>query len=70
MRKSSRDGFEYIEILLKKSDNFRENQIFPTDLSTLTKGFPKGYRFAYGDGVPSPMGGLGGKPPRGIYGFD
>ncbi len=69
-RESFRDGFEYIAILIKKSDNYRENQIFPTYLSALTQGFPKGYRFAYGEGVPSPMGGLGGKSPSGIYGFD
>ncbi|MGK7895686.1 MAG: hypothetical protein AB4372_19245, partial [Xenococcus sp. (in: cyanobacteria)] len=40
--------FEQITILIKKLDNSRDNQIFPTYLSTLTKGF--------GDGVPSPMG--------------
>ncbi len=51
-RESFRDGFEDIAILIKKLDNYRDNQIFPAYLSALTKGF--------GDGVPSPMGGLGG----------
>ena len=54
-REFFRDGFEYITILIKKIEKnrttTRDNQIFPTYLSTLTKGFPKGYRFAYGDGV-------------------
>ncbi len=53
-RESFRDC-EYIAILMKKSDNDRDNQIYPTYLSALTKGF--------GEGVSSPIG----ERPRSAY---